>query len=127
MFIFDSGRINKAIAGTRREKCSHCGEECPHELTEVSFCATVMEVPLIPYRKRHVLVCTRCGGGRELSRQEFDNLKASCREEKERHRPAYEYEKTRQEGMKFCRHCGERIKQDAGFCNHCGKTAADGR
>lgn len=119
MFIFDTAHIIRKEEGTYIAPCELCRKDTPHELTSIEFCVTALEQPVFPYRSRHLLVCRICGAGNELSRDEFQNfLKSNQKEEKP---DPHLYKKSLAEGMKFCRMCGERIKQDAKFCNFCGE------
>lgn len=124
VFIFDSGYVKKEIKGMKLLKCDFCNKKTSQDLTEISFYITAFEQPVIPYRKRHVLICRICGRGRELSREEFEKYLTPPEDDRADHlqKPEFLYQKTRQAGKKFCNHCGARIREKAKFCSECGKS-----
>ncbi|MCD4785554.1 MAG: zinc-ribbon domain-containing protein [Candidatus Eremiobacteraeota bacterium] len=129
MFIFDAGQTRKKVHGIRIERCEACKRQRPHRLTEVGTFVSVLDAPVVPYKKRFILICQKCGGGKELTKIEFDRLKRYREGQEtesynlpvEEDKSIFEYEKTRHSGKKYCIHCGSKLRKGAVFCNECGQ------
>ena len=124
MFIFDAGKHKKTIRGMRIARCSNCKKQTPHNLTEIGFFVTALEAPIIPYKKRYLTICQKCASSKELTKNEFTKLlKHEEQTVTESYNQPYEYQKSKQEGKKFCIHCGELMRTGSKFCNNCGKKS----
>jgi len=123
MFIFDAGQPKEKIHGMRISKCEVCKKQTPHNLLEVGFFVTALETPILPYKRRYLFPCQRCGSGKELTKKEFEKLRQHRDlEEIKSYNQPYEYEMTKEQGKKFCIFCGDKLKAGAKFCNNCGKS-----
>jgi len=129
MFIFDAGQTRKKVHGVRITRCDNCKKQTPHQITEVGVFVSVLDAPVVPYKRRYVLICQNCGNGIEIKKNEFDQLRKyieggeieSYNLPIEEGKDSFDYEKTRHSGRKFCIHCGSKLRRGAKFCNECGK------
>ena len=122
MFIFDAGKHKKKIRGMRISRCENCKRQTPHNLTEVGYFVTALEAPIVPYKKRYLTVCQKCSFTKEIEKNDFEKmLKFQEQTEVESYNQPFEYQKTKQQGKKFCIHCGDVLRSGAKFCNSCGK------
>lgn len=128
MFIFDAGQAQKKIHGMRISRCEICKKKTPHNLTEIGYYVTALETPLVPFKKRYLLICQHCGGGKELSRNEFDQLREyreeasveSYNQPLDLGKKSAEKTKSPKKTPRFCRKCGQKLRAGAKFCGECG-------
>jgi hypothetical protein len=119
MFIFDAGTMKKDVKGMRIFRCSNCNENTPHDITEIGFYITALELPIAPYKKKYVLMCRKCGLGEEVKKEEFKHL--LLHNEGEMQNSSSDRILQKRLKNKFCRFCGAKMRRGAKFCNECGK------
>jgi len=66
MFILGFGRRDYKVLGeTEPQKCKSCSHERPFKYVEEKRYFSLFFVPLFPYKKRNLMVCSVCGAGIE--------------------------------------------------------------
>lgn len=55
--------------------CDVCGHSNVMTIHKTFYCFTLFLIPIITWGTKYFIVCPRCGAGRQISKQEFNNLK----------------------------------------------------
>ena len=75
MIIFGWGKKIRRQAGQSGPyRCKHCHNLSWWPLYVVITWFTFFFVPVIPYRKEHVMICGVCGNGIKLDKEKFKEL-----------------------------------------------------
>ncbi len=78
MIIFGFGKVTKKVIGNLIEKsCQYCNQTSLWQLCLIRTWFTLFFIPVIPYGRRYAVVCPRCGSYMALSKEQFEEMKAS--------------------------------------------------
>lgn len=135
--IFFSDTPNREVRAEEIRHCRNCKKKTVHRYEEISFHATMMFVKVFCYKKRFMRICSECGNGEELDKEQFfqeiDRLiipasyapvpsspsPLSGPVPLDDTDPSPLYRRSRRLGIKFCRECGQKIFPDIGYCTAC--------
>lgn len=67
LFLGFGKRTYKVKGETQAQKCKKCSHERPFKIVEEKRWFTLFFIPLIPYKKRNLVVCSLCGAGYETN------------------------------------------------------------
>jgi hypothetical protein len=75
MILWGWGRRTVKHLGRITRKCPYCHNTGWFEVVTVRTWFTLFFIPVIPYRVRHVMMCTNCGGSVELDAERMATAK----------------------------------------------------
>ncbi len=70
-------RSHKAVPEiwSGKRECTKCNEICDTHLVNMKLIVSFLFLPIMSRNEKHYLVCDKCGGAKELTRNEYKNIR----------------------------------------------------
>jgi hypothetical protein len=76
MIIWGWGKVTKKVIGSVFEQlCNYCNSKEMWQLCIIRTWFTLFFIPIIPYKKKYVISCPKCGSYIELTQEQFEKIK----------------------------------------------------
>lgn len=117
--------------------CKVCKKKTKHRYEEVSFHARVMFVKVFCTKKRYIRICSVCNTGEEMEKEKFDSeidrlifpdghgSDKSADLSGDDNEPIPRFMRSKKEGIKYCRQCGQKVFPDVGYCTACAVRGSE--